>query len=127
MTTTHKREAVNVEDLDATLRARAAFRPSELAARWGCSPEHIYSLIRKGDLQAFRIGALYRIKTEEVARVEGCVSSSTGESGPSSGTTEPEPVAEVWVPPTVQRLNGGSRTLKSRRRATRSPMPLRST
>jgi len=71
MTTTHKREAVNVEDLDATLRARAAFRPSELAEHWQCSERHIYNLIRRGALRAFKVGGNLRISAEEVSRIEG--------------------------------------------------------
>jgi excisionase family DNA binding protein len=29
---------------------------AELAALWRCSPQHVYNLIQRGDLKAFRVG-----------------------------------------------------------------------
>jgi len=46
------------------------FSVASLAKRWGCSPGHIYNMIRKGQLQAFQIGKLHRIRAEEVQRIE---------------------------------------------------------
>jgi excisionase family DNA binding protein len=45
-----------------------AFSPSSLAKHWGCSAEHVRAMIRQGKVQAFRLGKLYRITPEEVAR-----------------------------------------------------------
>jgi excisionase family DNA binding protein len=39
---------------------------SQVAARWGCSRQHIYNMIRRGELPAFRVGSLYRLKAEDV-------------------------------------------------------------
>lgn len=65
-----------------------AFTVAQLAERWGCSDTNIYNMVRSGDLRAFKAGKkLLRITTAEVERVEGCVSSSIEENGPSSAKT----------------------------------------
>jgi excisionase family DNA binding protein len=51
-------------------RAARAHSPKSLAERWGCSSELVRAMIRRGELQAFRYGKLYRISPEEVKRVE---------------------------------------------------------
>ncbi len=62
-----------------------AYTVAQLAERWGCSDTNIYNMVRAGDLRAFKAGKkLLRITTAEVERVEGCVSNSTEENGPSS-------------------------------------------
>ena len=72
---------------DGTVTNRA-YTVAQLAERWSCSDGTIYGLIRSGDLRSFRIGTLIRVSADEVERVE-CASSSTGESGQSSDTTQP--------------------------------------
>jgi len=57
---------------------RAAYRPSELAQHWQCSERHIYNLIRRGEVRAFKVGGNLRISAEEVARIEGGASESVG-------------------------------------------------
>lgn len=37
------------------------FSTETLAARWGCSPQHIRDMIERGELTAFRVGRLIRI------------------------------------------------------------------
>ena len=63
----------------------AAFSAAGLAARWGCSQRHIYKMVEDGGLQSFRLGKLIRIAAGEVARVEACGSSYTGENTMPSG------------------------------------------
>lgn len=47
------------------------FRPKSLAERWDCSERHIYNMIDRGELQAFRAGGrLIRITGAEVERWE---------------------------------------------------------
>ncbi len=89
-----------------------AFRPAQLAARWGVSVGHIHNLIRKGDLHAFRIGTLYRISAIEVERIEGCGSSDTEGNGlpPTKTGTQAKSGGAPWVPPTVPQPRGGSVT-----------------
>lgn len=53
-----------------TISSPPAYRPADLAERWGVSLPHVHNLIRKGELRAFRIGTLYRISAHEVERVE---------------------------------------------------------
>jgi excisionase family DNA binding protein len=71
------------------MSARPYSVPS-LAAHWGCAPDTVYSLIKGGDLQAFRVGGkLLRIRAEEVERYE-CQTSPTAsndcaDASPSSG------------------------------------------
>ena len=61
----------------------------QLAERWGCSEGLVRKLIRSGDLQCFRPGALIRISAAEVERYECQVSqqSSPTRSNGSSGAT----------------------------------------
>lgn len=66
-----------------------------VAERWGCSSQHIRSLIAKGSLPAFRVGKLIRIPAIEVEEFERC-SSATGGSGASSITM---PEGESAFPP----------------------------
>ena len=82
-----------------------AFTPATLAQRWGCSPAHVYSLVKSGKLPAFRLGAkLLRIPTQAVEDFEcptiqsdgsrADLSLSTGEK--ESGTvTRLEPVTRA--------------------------------
>ncbi len=54
---------------------------STLAERWGCSPDAVYALIRKGELKAFRVGGkLLRIQASEVERWESAGASIQSES-----------------------------------------------
>ena len=46
------------------------FTPETLADRWGCSSEKIRQMVKRGELQGFRLGKLYRIPANEVERVE---------------------------------------------------------
>lgn len=46
------------------------FTPDGLADRWNCSAEHVRELIRSGQLPAFRIGKLYRIRADDIAAFE---------------------------------------------------------
>lgn len=64
-----------------------AFSTETLAARWGCSDQHIRNMIKRGDLACFRIGNLIRIRACEIQRIEE--SSSTEAHGMSSGEKEP--------------------------------------
>jgi len=112
------------------MTGKAAFSPSQLATRWGVSTTHIYGLIDSGELKAFKLGSLYRIKAEEVDRIEGvgiaCASSSTKENGTSSGTTESALVEKALGQPIVIRLNDGSRTFGLKSLTKRSRTLLRS-
>lgn len=66
---------------------RAAYTPDELAERWGCSGNHIRSMIRRGTLPAFRLGKLYRVPVAAVEEYEACAdaaSPSIEENGQSS-------------------------------------------
>lgn len=46
------------------------FTPATLAMRWQCSERHIRNLISSGDLPAFRLGKLLRIKRQAVEDYE---------------------------------------------------------
>jgi excisionase family DNA binding protein len=65
---------------------------ASLADHWGCGTDTVYSLIRSGDLRAFKLGGkLLRIREDEVERFE-CrtitASNDTGAPSPSYGTRE---------------------------------------
>lgn len=49
----------------------SVFSVASLAEHWGCGTDTVYSLIRGGELQAFRLGGkLWRIRADEVERFE---------------------------------------------------------
>jgi excisionase family DNA binding protein len=50
--------------------APAALSPLHLAIRWGCSRQHIYNLIKRGDLKAWKTGRHDRITLTEIERIE---------------------------------------------------------
>ncbi|ASY45328.1 hypothetical protein CJD35_13475 [Sphingobium xenophagum] len=62
---------------------------ASLAEYWGCGTDTIYSLIRGGELRAFKLGGkLLRIRGDEVERFEcqNTACSDTESALPSSGT-----------------------------------------
>lgn len=67
----------------------AVYSVATLAEHWGCGTDTIYSLIRGGELRAFKLGGkLLRIRNDEVERFEcqNTACNDTGASLPSSGT-----------------------------------------
>ncbi len=54
----------------STREERKALSPINLARRWDCSRQHIYNLISRGDLRAFKSGAHDRITVAEIERIE---------------------------------------------------------
>src|SRR5690554_1322186 len=68
------------------------YTPETLAERWDCSAQHVRRLISQGQLHAFRVGRLIRIRPEWVEEYE-CRKSElphSEESGTPSGTTRKE-------------------------------------
>ena len=57
----------------------------QLTARWGCSEGLVRKLIRSGDLQCLRLGALIRIAAAEVERFECQQHQNTPSSGSEAG------------------------------------------
>jgi hypothetical protein len=53
-----------------TSTLRAGSTVNELAARWLCEPQLIYRRLRRGEIAAFKVCALWRIPADEVARIE---------------------------------------------------------
>ncbi|WP_420541473.1 helix-turn-helix domain-containing protein [Pseudooceanicola atlanticus] len=52
--------------------------PDQLAERWGCSGETVRAMIRNGELPAFRVGCMYRIRPETVEAHECQTQESEG-------------------------------------------------
>lgn len=79
----------------------AAYTVASLAGHWECSEGVIRKLIASGQLQCFRVGALIRIRSEEVERFECSKSTQSsasemgsplsGEMPQESGTGTPYP------------------------------------
>ena len=67
----------------------SVYSVASLAEHWGCGTDTVYSLIRGGDLRAFKLGGkLLRIRADEVERFE-CQTTAfndTESCSPSSGT-----------------------------------------
>lgn len=50
---------------------RRPYTPDQVAAIWGCSPNHVRNLIHRGELRAFRLGArLFRIPADAIEEFE---------------------------------------------------------
>lgn len=67
----------------------AVYSVATLAEHWGCGADTIYSLIRGGELRAFKVGGkLLRIRADEVERFEcqNTACNDTEKPLPSSGT-----------------------------------------
>lgn len=46
------------------------FTPADLAARWNCSLDVVYDLLRSGRLRGFHVGSQWRITDRQVERFE---------------------------------------------------------
>ena len=59
-----------------------------LAQHWQCSPNHVYSMLKRGDLTGFRLGGrIWRFRDEDVARAEReCLTIGWGDSKDSSSS-----------------------------------------
>jgi len=68
----------------------SVYSVSSLAEHWGCGTDTIYSLIKSGDLPAFKLGGrLLRVRGDEVEKFECRTTTAcndTEESSLSSGT-----------------------------------------
>ena len=60
---------------------RPPFTPDELAERWKCSGETVRAMIREGQLPAFRVGRMLRIRPEVVEEHECRISESDASAG----------------------------------------------
>lgn len=93
---------------------RAALTAVQLAERWGVHPDTIRTKCRKGELPTLPMFANHRIPLVAVERIEQeCGSSSTEESGPSSGSKTAIPADEASAQATVVRLSGPSPTFSA--------------
>lgn len=65
------------------------FNLSDVAERWDCSEAHVRKVVETGELRAFRIGKLWRIRGDAIDEFEAraFVQPST------TMQTQPEPVA----------------------------------
>jgi hypothetical protein len=75
-----------------------AYSVAMLASRWHRSSGNIYSMIRRGELKAFRVGNLVRILASEIARVEGEFSELRPQPETSGNDLEATSGQEVSVP-----------------------------
>ncbi|WP_411969821.1 helix-turn-helix domain-containing protein [Paracoccus sp. DMF] len=73
--------------------------PDMLADCWGCSGETVRQLIRSGQLPAFRVGRMLRVKHETVEAYEcGTIRSEGSKDDTSSHGTTNEAPADVISP-----------------------------
>lgn len=91
-----------------------ALTVKELSARWQCSDQHVYNLVRSGKLQAIRLEKSVRIPMQVVTEFEGrsgAPSSTATDSdtdGPS-GVSTPRP--KTTPPPSGRALISKGRSL----------------
>jgi excisionase family DNA binding protein len=83
----------------------SVFSVATLAQHWGCGSDTVYSLIRSGDLRAFKLGGkLLRIRADEVERFE-CQNTACNdieESSPLSGT-KPDDATDIRLERLIER------------------------
>lgn len=78
---------------------------ASLAEHWGCGSDTVYSLIRSGELRAFKLGGkLLRIREDEVESFEcrNTACNDTGESLPSSGM-KPDNATDIRLERLIER------------------------
>ena len=61
---------------------RRAYKVAEVAETLAVTPQHVYSLIRKGELKAFNLGGATRVEPEEV---DALIRRTTGRKNPRTG------------------------------------------
>ncbi|WP_423227682.1 helix-turn-helix domain-containing protein [Salipiger profundus] len=67
--------------------------PDQVAERWNCSAETVRQLIKRGKLQGFRVGRMFRIPAAAVEEFEAWQtfpSDATVEGGASLGSSQTE-------------------------------------
>lgn len=65
-----------------------AYTPEELAGLWGCSANHVRTLIHRGELRAFRLGRrLLRIPPSAIGEYERCQMTNTDSDGSKEGAS----------------------------------------
>lgn len=47
------------------------FTPADIAARWNCSLDVVYDLLRSGRLRGFKVGSQWRVSERQVDKYEG--------------------------------------------------------
>jgi excisionase family DNA binding protein len=89
---------------DVPLRLSVA----QLAEMWGCSKNHVYNVVNRGELPCIRVGTLLRFRREDVEAYENR----------DREPVLPAPKPEVAVPPQAPRLgNVSARGYAARLRA----------
>lgn len=66
----HSEDAVELHPAGFAVSPEPPFSISALADRWNCSEGAVRNRIKSGQLGYFRVGNLYRVPAEEVARFE---------------------------------------------------------
>lgn len=66
----HSEDEVELHSAGLTVSPEPPFSISALADRWNCSEGAVRNRIKSGQLGYFRVGNLYRVPAEEVARFE---------------------------------------------------------
>lgn len=98
------------------MSATAVYSVASLADHWGCGSDTVYSLIRSGDLRAFKLGGkLLRIRADEVESYEcrNTACNDIAESSPSFGT-RPDDATDIRLerliehPPRPQLVHSGN-------------------
>src|SRR3990167_5728873 len=102
------------------MTARPNYSVAQLAEHWQCSAGHVRNMINKGELHAFKLLTQYRIRGDEVGRIEACGLNFIADDGPLPATTPPEKSGGARFGPVIAPPPSGFlRTTGSRRRGTR--------
>lgn len=95
------------------------FTVKEVAGRWQCSDQHIYNLVRSGELQAIRLGKSVRISMKAVEEFESGSPVAEENGAPSPILTESDaggPLKDSAPPMKTTRLPSGRKMISEGRR-----------
>lgn len=65
------------------------FKISDIAERWECSEHHVRKVIESGELRAFRIGKLWRVRLDAIDEYEARAAVEPKPPRPSPKPSEP--------------------------------------
>ena len=109
-------ESVSV-DLNQPQAWACALTVKELAGRWRCSDQHVYNLVRSGELQGIKLGKSVRIPIQVVTEFEGrsgapsSTATDRDTDGPSEAST---PRPKTTPPPNGRALISKGRSLSQK-------------
>jgi excisionase family DNA binding protein len=96
---------------------KEVYSPETLAERWGCTSRHVRNIIARGDLKAFKIGNMLRIRKEALEEFELCQNGDL--PGSSENSASPGMIEAPTIPPSGDVIDLARKTAERRKPAPR--------